>query len=106
MHNTGTLHAVCQCCEILFADRLYGQASTDDVVQSVRRLRAERDQLRLRDRDHSRSMRQVAISLIAFHVVWSVPLLFTRVKSSAASCCYQCAVLSLTMLEDVPTVCA
>lgn len=41
------------------ADRLYGRASTDDVVQSVRRLRAERDQLRLRDRDHSRSMRQV-----------------------------------------------
>ena len=43
----------------VFADRLYGQASADDVVQSVRRLRAERDQLRLRDRDHSRSMRQV-----------------------------------------------
>ena len=41
------------------ADRLYGRASTDDVVQSVRRLRAERDQLRLRDRDHSRTMRQV-----------------------------------------------
>lgn len=43
----------------MLADRLYGRASTDDVVQSVRRLRAERDQLRLRDRDHSRSMRQV-----------------------------------------------
>ena len=43
----------------VLADRLYGRASADDVVQSVRRLRAERDQLRLRDRDHSRSMRQV-----------------------------------------------
>ena len=41
------------------ADRLYGRASTDDVVQSVRRLRAERDQLRLRDRDHARRMHQV-----------------------------------------------
>ena len=44
----------------VLADRLYGRASADDVVQSVRRLRAERDQLRLRDRDHSRSMRQVS----------------------------------------------
>ncbi|KAL0046363.1 hypothetical protein WJX82_010363 [Trebouxia sp. C0006] len=42
-----------------FSERLYGRASTDDVVQSVRRLRAERDQLRLRDRDHARSMHQV-----------------------------------------------
>ncbi|KAL0017954.1 hypothetical protein WJX77_004210 [Trebouxia sp. C0004] len=42
-----------------FSERLYGRASSDDVVQSVRRLRAERDQLRLRDRDHARSMHQV-----------------------------------------------
>ena len=28
-------------------------------MQSVRRLRAERDQLRLRDRDHARRMHQV-----------------------------------------------
>lgn len=44
---------------MMHAERLYGRASADDVVQSVRRLRAERDQLRLRDRDHARSMHQV-----------------------------------------------
>ena len=49
MHNERRMHA----------EGLYGRASTDDVVQSVRRLRAERDQLRLRDRDHARSMHQV-----------------------------------------------
>ena len=52
-------HNVCH------ADRLYGRTSSDDVVQSVRRLRAERDQLRLRDRDHSRHMHQVtAVALL------------------------------------------
>ncbi|KAL0030610.1 hypothetical protein WJX79_009472 [Trebouxia sp. C0005] len=45
------------------SERLYGRASADDVVQSVRRLRAERDQLRLRDRDHARSMHQVESQL-------------------------------------------
>ncbi len=49
------------------AERLYGRASTDDVVQSVRRLRAERDQLRLRDRDHARSMHQVPRGSCAVH---------------------------------------
>lgn len=49
------------------AERLYGRASTDDVVQSVRRLRAERDQLRLRDRDHARSMHQVPQGSCAVH---------------------------------------
>ena len=42
------------------SNRLYGRSTSDDVVQSVRRMRAERDQLRLRERDHARSMRQVS----------------------------------------------
>ena len=49
------------------SNRLYGRSTSDDVVQSVRRMRAERDQLRLRERDHARSMRQVSVVREAGH---------------------------------------
>lgn len=67
----------------MVADRLYGRASTDDVVQSVRRLRAERDQLRLRDRDHSRSMRQVGHSLVLLGI-WPAEFCCLVISNSEA----------------------
>ncbi len=65
----------------MHAERLYGRASTDDVVQSVRRLRAERDQLRLRDRDHARSMHQVPQASCAMHATLCT-------LCHAVLCCY------------------
>ncbi len=73
------------------AERLYGRASTDDVVQSVRRLRAERDQLRLRDRDHARSMHQVPQASYAVHA----PLCMLRCVLIAMLCMLRWAVVAM-----------
>lgn len=62
------LHIPCDERDNCNVERLYGRASADDVVQSVRRLRAERDQLRLKDRDHSRHMHQVSPVIISIMV--------------------------------------
>lgn len=78
---TKCLHADEYHHKLCHADRLYGRTSSDDVVQSVRRLRAERDQLRLRDRDHSRHMHQV-----------------NTVLCSSVLQCACCAVLGCAML--------
>ncbi len=84
------------------AERLYGRASTDDVVQSVRRLRAERDQLRLRDRDHARSMHQVPQGSCAVHAA----LCMLRCACCAVHAALCCACYAALCCADAALCCA
>jgi len=90
------------------AERLYGRASTDDVVQSVRRLRAERDQLRLRDRDHARSMHQVPQGSCAVHAALCMLHYAVHAMLRCAVLMLRCAVLMLrwTVLGCTALCCA
>lgn len=90
------------------AERLYGRASTDDVVQSVRRLRAERDQLRLRDRDHARSMHQVPRGSCAVHAALCMLHYAVHAMLRCAVLMLRCAVLMLrwTVLGCTALCCA